>query len=124
MGDTKSTKPPRIHPREFSEKFFASKRYERPLELYPHEYHNFEGLAYAVSELAELDQRAREGTLGYTLEVIASGLLGLVQIMGERYQEQETERKAAEAKKKAKPKPRPKGGNVKDFNGPKKVKGN
>ena len=111
MGDTKSTNPPRIHPRKVSEKVLASKRYSRPLELWPYEYHDFEDLAYAVSELSEL---------GSTLKIISSGLLDLVQIMGERYKQQETERKAAEAKKKAKPKPRPKGGNVKDFNGPKK----
>ena len=120
MGDTKSTNPPRIHPRKVSEKVLASKRYSRPLELWPYEYHDFEDLAYAVSELSELDSRACEGTLGSTLKIISSGLLDLVQIMGERYKQQETERKAAEAKKKAKPKPRPKGGNVKDFNGPKK----
>ena len=121
MAETKSTKSPRIHPREFPERFSASKRYSRPLELWPYEYHNFEDLSFAVEELARLDSRAGEGTLSSTLKIIASGLLDLVQIMHERYQEQEAERKAAEAKKKVKPKPRPKGKNVREFkNAPKK----
>ena len=58
MADTKSTNPPRIHPRKFSE-VLATKRYSKPLELWPLEYHSFENLVYAVSELAELDQRSR-----------------------------------------------------------------
>ncbi len=106
MADTKSTKSPRIHPRDFPERFSASKRYSRPLELWPFEYHNFEDLAFAVEELARLDSRAAEGTLSSTLKIIASGLLDLVQIMQERYQEQGAERKAADKASKKNREPR------------------
>ena len=121
MADEKSTNPPRIHPRKVSEKFSASKRYARPLELWPYEYHRFEDLSFAVEELAELARRAgEEGKLGHTLKTISNQLFAPVEIMHERYLVQEAERKAAEPKRKAKPKPRPQGGNVKDFNGPQK----
>ena len=120
MAAEKSTNEPRIHPRKYSEVFLATECYQRPLELWPFEYQCFEELAGAVEELARLDSRAGEGTLGSTLKIISNELLDLVVTRHRRYQEQEAERKAAEARKKAKPKHRPQGGNVKDFSGAKK----
>ena len=119
MADTKSTNSPRIHPRKYPETFSASERYSRPLELWPFEYQCFEEAAGAVEELAVLDSRADEGTLGSTLKIISNQLLDLVVTMHRRYEQQEAERKAAD--KPTKKNQKVKGKNIRQFkNGPKK----
>ncbi len=89
MADTKSTKAARVHPLRYPDVFKATELYQRPLELWPHEFRHFEELAGAVEELATLDRRGGEGILDNNLKLISNQLFDLVEIMQERYEGQD-----------------------------------
>ena len=72
--------------------FHETKRYKRPLEVWPFEFEEFERLACATDELAELDMQRDQATFGHALKAISNRLLDLSSLWHERYLEQAAER--------------------------------
>ena len=81
-------------PKEFK----ASKDHDHPLEIWPYEYELFYQLSLCVGELADLDCRHGEPTVGHSLKMIHSQVLDLVCLWSDRYEQQERERSRKDEK--------------------------